>query len=100
MLHLSEAAAFESRSDFPLDLCWAAAPAYGFRPRPNSSDTTNRTKKIKNRILAKPMAVPAMLVNPKIPAKMAISKNANAQFNIVIIFFREIQVSSWPTSPF
>lgn len=50
------------------------------------NDRTNRTKKIKNNILAIPADAPAIPPKPKIPAIMAIITNVIVQRNIVFDF--------------
>jgi hypothetical protein len=54
--------------------------------RPNSSDTINRTRKIKNRILAMDAAPAAIPPNPKIAAMIATIRNITVQRNIVYSF--------------
>jgi hypothetical protein len=48
------------------------------------SDTTNRIKKITNRILAMPTAADTIPKNPKIPAIIAIIRNKIAAFTICL----------------
>ena len=54
--------------------------------RPNISDNTNNTIKIKNRIFATDAAPAAIPKNPKTPAIIAMIRNMIVQRNIVINF--------------
>jgi hypothetical protein len=49
---------------------------------PNTSDSTNSTKKIKNRTLAIEAAPSAIPPNPKIAATIAMIRNVTVQRNI------------------
>ena len=56
---------------------------------PKINETTAKTKKTKNKILAISMAEPAILVNPSSAAIIAITKNVTAQFNIMTPFLKD-----------
>jgi len=58
----------------------------------------NKTKKIKNRILAISIDVPAMPPKPKNAATIAITKNVTVQLNIIFSFIIYIYLLKNPLS--
>lgn len=56
--------------------------SYTFERRPNSSDNTSNTRKIKKMIFAMLAAPTAIPVNPKTAATMAMIRNVIVQRNI------------------
>src|SRR5690606_31038842 len=56
--------------------------AHGPRKRPNRKEATNSTRKMMNRILAIPVAVPAMPPKPSTPAMMAMIRKVMAQLSM------------------
>src|SRR5690606_17477343 len=53
--------------------------------RPMMKDTMNRTRNTTNRILAMPVAVPAMPPKPRTAAMMAMIRNVIAQLSMVVL---------------